>query len=164
MSHPVLGQVPWLRDIIALLPQPGPIITFQQFAGRKVGETKALAGGAAKHDVLGIIQDPSSGGPMLSTAQAAADASFIVVAGSDTVSQGSTALLRYIIGDKDVQRKIRDELEREFSGEELDAGRLARLEYLDACVQEGLRMVPPVAAGKSFCPFLPPSPLSVVKF
>ena len=26
----VFGQVPWMRDLIALLPQPGPIVTFQQ--------------------------------------------------------------------------------------------------------------------------------------
>ena len=26
----VFGQVPWMRDLIAWLPQPGPIVTFQQ--------------------------------------------------------------------------------------------------------------------------------------
>lgn len=29
----VLGQVPWMHDLIALLPQPGPIITFQKVSG-----------------------------------------------------------------------------------------------------------------------------------
>ncbi|KAF9019481.1 hypothetical protein BDZ89DRAFT_1139279 [Hymenopellis radicata] len=37
----VLGQVPWMRDVLALAPSPGPILTCQQFAGKKVEETRA---------------------------------------------------------------------------------------------------------------------------
>ena len=68
----VFGQVPWMRDLIALLPQPGPIVTFQQvynlfsslarlltealrqFAGKKVAATKDKSGGI-RQDILGII-------------------------------------------------------------------------------------------------------------
>ena len=61
-----------MRDLIALLPQPGPIVTFQQvcdlflhlwpecglrhsyqFAGKKVAATKAKSG--IRQDILGII-------------------------------------------------------------------------------------------------------------
>ena len=85
---------------------------------------------------------------MLSKQQVAADASFIVVAGSDTVSQGCTALFRHIVGDRAIQSRLRAEINAAFDvGDDYDSARLAKLPFLDACVQEMLRLVPPVAAG-----------------
>ncbi|KAK0238637.1 cytochrome P450 [Armillaria nabsnona] len=144
----VLGQVPWMRDILALAPSPGPILTFQQFAGKKVEETGRKNAGM-RQDILGIIQDESSGGPKLSKFQAAADASFIVLAGSDTVSEAMVALMRYLTSHREIQKTLRMELTNAFDGpiEDMDEFTLSKLPYLDACVQEALRMVPPVAAG-----------------
>ncbi|SJL03470.1 uncharacterized protein ARMOST_06826 [Armillaria ostoyae] len=144
----VLGQVPWMRDIIALAPSPGPIITFQQFAGRKVEETSQRNPGMHQ-DILGIIQDESSGGLKLSKLQAAADASFIVLAGSDTVSEAMVALMRYLVGDHEIQATLRAELNVAFDGliEDMDESTLSKLPFLNACIQEALRIVPPVAAG-----------------
>ncbi|EPQ50635.1 cytochrome P450 [Gloeophyllum trabeum ATCC 11539] len=146
----ILGQVPWMKDVIALLPQPGPIITFQKacFSGEKVKETKAKSAGMKK-DILGIIQDEESGGYHLSAKEASADASFIVVAGSDTIAQALMALLRYIIGNGDAMNQLRAEISEATDGGtvDVDAATLTRLPYLDACVQEALRLVPPVPAG-----------------
>lgn len=44
-----------MRDVLALAPQPDPILTFQKFAAKKVEETKQKNGGAAKQDILGIV-------------------------------------------------------------------------------------------------------------
>jgi cytochrome P450 len=99
--------------------------------------------------IVSIQQDESSGGPPLSKQQAAADASFIVVAGSDTVSQGTTALFRHIVGNKAIQARLRAEINDAFDvGDDFDSVTLAKLPFLDACVQEMLRLVPPVAAGE----------------
>ncbi|KIJ29724.1 hypothetical protein M422DRAFT_54062 [Sphaerobolus stellatus SS14] len=116
------------------------------FAGRKVRETKAQSDGI-KEDILGIIQDTSSGGPALSEKEAAADAALMVMAGSDTVSQGSAALFRHIVGNITVQKRLREEARNAFEGQDIDAATLARLPYVDACVQEALRLTPPVPAG-----------------
>ncbi|KAF8888085.1 cytochrome P450 [Infundibulicybe gibba] len=143
----ILGQVPWMKDLIALLPQPTPIITFHQFASKKVHETKARDKGA-RQDILGIIQDEGSGGPPLSAQQATADASFMVVAGSDTVSQTVTALFRRIAGDPKIQDRLRLEIDSAFAkNSDIDSFTLSKLPYLDACIQETLRLMPPVAAG-----------------
>jgi cytochrome P450 len=70
------------------------------------------------------------------------------VAGSDTVSQGCTALFRHIVGDKTIQSRLRAEINAAFDvGDDYDSVKLAKLPFLDACVQEMLRLVPPVAAG-----------------
>lgn len=68
----VLGQIPWLRDIVALLPQKGPIETFHsvseptltwlhllidnKFSCEKVRQAKASQGTAGiKKDILSLI-------------------------------------------------------------------------------------------------------------
>lgn len=73
----------------------------------------------------------------------------MVVAGQDTISQAITALFRYVIADKQILERLRNELYEAFGGENMDVDplRLAKLPFLDACVLETLRMVPPVAAG-----------------
>ena len=98
--------------------------------------------------IVSLKQDENSGGPPLSEMQAAADASFIVVAGSDTVSQGTTALFRHVVGNRTIQTRLRSEINAAFDVEDdFDSVKLAKLPYLDACVQETLRLVPPIAAG-----------------
>ncbi|KAG5653447.1 hypothetical protein H0H81_000336 [Sphagnurus paluster] len=95
------------------------------------------------------VQNDTEGGVPLSKLQAHADASFIVLAGSDTVSEAMTALVRYVTADAKIQEHLRSELAGAFDGpiEDMDYYTLSKLPYLDACVQEALRMVPPVAAG-----------------
>ncbi|KAH6915696.1 cytochrome P450 [Coprinopsis sp. MPI-PUGE-AT-0042] len=140
----VLGNIPWMRDVLALAPQPDPILTFQKFAAKKVEETKQKHGGAAKQDILGIVQNETS----LSVAQARSDASFIILAGSDTVSEALAGFFRYISGDQDAQQKLREELQSALAENgDIDDATLSRLPYLDACIQETLRLIPPVAAG-----------------
>ncbi|KAF8075261.1 cytochrome P450 [Lyophyllum atratum] len=144
----IAGQAPWIGGLIAFLPQLGPVLTFQKFVREKVASTRAKSL-APKQDILGIIQDESSGGPALSPEEAAADAGLMLVAGSETISQGLTALFRHIIGDPTVQTRLRAEIGAAFDeGEYVDPVRLTtQLPFLDACVQETLRMVPPLAIG-----------------
>ncbi|KAG6843855.1 hypothetical protein H0H87_012371, partial [Tephrocybe sp. NHM501043] len=94
-------------------------------------------------------QNHTPGGTELTRLQAHADASFIILAGSDTVSEALSALFRYICAIPEVQVHLREELQHapplEEDGDAVE--RLMKLPYLDACVQEALRLVPPVAAG-----------------
>lgn len=95
-------------------------------------------------DIWFIQQNETS----LSVAQARSDASFIILAGSDTVSEALAGFFRYISGDQTAQQKLREEVQSavEENGD-IDDTTLSRLPYLDACIQETLRLIPPVAAG-----------------
>jgi cytochrome P450 len=84
----------------------------------------------------------------LSVAQARSDASFIILAGSDTVSEALAGFFRYISGDQTTQQKLREEVQSALAENgDIDDATLSRLPYLDACIQETLRLIPPVAAG-----------------
>lgn len=74
----------------------------------------------------------------------------MVVAGQDTISQAMTAFFRYVVADRTILERLRNELDEAFDGDvqDMDPLRLAKLPFLDACVLETLRMVPPVAAGE----------------
>ncbi|KAG6894420.1 hypothetical protein C0992_006135 [Termitomyces sp. T32_za158] len=121
------------------------------FAGKKVQETRHKSGELC-NDILSIIQNDTEGGMELTQLQAHADASFIILAGSDTVSEAMTALIRCICADPDVQSQLREEILAPYKGaegvgEDVSEFSKNRLPYLDACIQEALRLVPPVAAG-----------------
>lgn len=84
----------------------------------------------------------------MSDKEAASDAALMVVAGSDTVSHALAALLRYIAVNEVVQTRLCEEIRTVFhSSSDIDTLTLVKLPYLDACVQEALRLLPPLASG-----------------
>ncbi|KAH0581456.1 hypothetical protein H2248_012536 [Termitomyces sp. 'cryptogamus'] len=118
--------------------------------GRKVQETRHKSGELC-NDILSIIQqeNEAEGGVELTQLQAHADASFIIFAGSDTVSEAMTALIRYICTGPEVQSQLREDLlapceGAEGTSEDVFEFSNDRRTYLYACIQE---VVPPIAAG-----------------
>ncbi|TFK34044.1 cytochrome P450 [Crucibulum laeve] len=147
----VLGQIPWSREIAALLPQKGPIETFHSFANKKIEEstTRQLTYGI-KSDILSVIlNDHHDGGYRLSDDEAAADASLLIASSLETTSQAITTIFRHLAADKIVLARLQAELDEVVGAEvdELDYATLEKLQYLDACVQESLRIIPPAPAG-----------------
>lgn len=84
----------------------------------------------------------------MSDKEAASDAALMVVAGSDTVSHALAALFRFIAVNEVVHNRLCAEIQSAFHGSsDIDTLTLTKLPYLDACVQETLRLFPPVATG-----------------
>ncbi|RMZ81077.1 hypothetical protein DV738_g2396, partial [Chaetothyriales sp. CBS 135597] len=76
------------------------------------------------------------------------DAHLIVVAGSDTTSAGLTCLFFELAQHPDVLKKLHEEVDQYFAeNERVTATTLSKLEYLNACINEGLRLHPPVPSG-----------------
>ncbi|PBK99162.1 cytochrome P450, partial [Armillaria gallica] len=137
-----MGQVPWLRNLFKYLPRNGPIESFQKFTRAKVDEIQKNSK-VQRKDILGIIMNES---PVSLTAdEAAADASLIVVAATDTGVQTVTTLFRYLSVDPERTRRLQKEISFAFVGDngEYDYQVLFTLPYLDACIQESLRIIPP---------------------
>lgn len=90
-------------------------------------------------------------GTGLTEQEAAADASLLIASSLETTSQAITTLFRYVVADEAIFARLRAEIDRVVAVDvdEIDLSSLTELTYLDACVQEALRIVPPAPAGSS---------------
>lgn len=85
----------------------------------------------------------------LSTPVVEAQASVIILAGSETSAVALTAAIYHVVGNNSVHRRLCEEVRSAFktSAEINLRGVLSRLPYLEACVKETLRIHAPLANG-----------------
>ncbi|KAG4262882.1 hypothetical protein FPRO03_10245 [Fusarium proliferatum] len=76
------------------------------------------------------------------------DAHLIIIAGSDTTSSSTTCLLHHLALHPDVLVKLQAEIDEYKSTHgEYDLVSLSKLQYLQACIDESLRLCPVVPSG-----------------
>ncbi|KAH8824087.1 cytochrome P450 [Flagelloscypha sp. PMI_526] len=135
---------PWLNNFLHLVPASlakGPL-RLRQLAEKcmnervkRPNEIKDLYHYFARED------DPPHLQP---TKDALVTDSFVgILAGGDTTASTLSALFFQLLQHPDVMRKLRDEIHA-LDGEILTTAGLASLPYLNACINETLRLFPPV--------------------
>ncbi|CAK7207444.1 hypothetical protein SEUCBS139899_010254 [Sporothrix eucalyptigena] len=78
----------------------------------------------------------------------AAHANALIVAGSETSATTLNGLFNYLTNYPDVYAKLKQEIRGAFSvGTEITAARAAALPYLTACLEETMRIYPPIPNG-----------------
>ena len=76
------------------------------------------------------------------------DADLVVVAGSDTSKTVLSSLFYFLLCNKEKFDKLREEVDRFYPpGESLSSKHFQAMSYLDACINETLRLAPPVPSG-----------------
>ncbi|KAF8269044.1 high nitrogen upregulated cytochrome P450 monooxygenase 2 [Lactarius quietus] len=90
---------------------------------------------------------PENERPSLS--DVATDGGLAIVAGSDTTSGALTTTLFYLLCNPEAYDNLRAEVDAAFpAGEEpLDVTKLSRMEWLNGCINESLRLQPPIPGG-----------------
>ncbi|KAH6914654.1 cytochrome P450 [Coprinopsis sp. MPI-PUGE-AT-0042] len=143
-----MGQVPWLRSLFQLLPQPGPLEIFQKFTEQKVEGYRRRSGREMQRDIFSSVIDCDNGAPELTKDEIAADAALVVVAATDTGVQTVVSLVRYVSEKPEMKNRLQQEVDTAFSDmDDMDVDAVLRLPYLDACLQETLRIMPPGPCG-----------------
>ncbi|KAK3937135.1 cytochrome P450 [Diplogelasinospora grovesii] len=103
----------------------------------------------AKVDLLSFVADSidTGGVESIGSSELWSEAVFFFPAGGDTTSTALSALFFYLSRNPEAYRKLADEVRGAFtSGAEIRGGpQLAGCRYLRACVDEALRMSPPVS-------------------
>jgi cytochrome P450 len=92
-------------------------------------------------------QTPGTGKPLFTSDELLSESSLLIIAGSDTTSTSIAATLFYLLHHPECLEKARKEVLETFSpfGEvRAEAAELQKCRYLRACVEESLRMSPPV--------------------
>ncbi|PLN85487.1 cytochrome P450 [Aspergillus taichungensis] len=100
-----------------------------------------------KPDIWGIVLDKKET-LRLSRAEMYSNSQIFMVAGTETTATALSGLTYHLLRNPEKMDKIVGEVRGAFqSDSEIELGKLTRLEYLNACIEEGLRMYPPVPNG-----------------
>ncbi|ROW10230.1 hypothetical protein VMCG_01962 [Cytospora schulzeri] len=102
----------------------------------------------AKPDLYSFVADAMSADPdSLRGGTLWSEASFFLIAGGDTVSTGISATFFYLSRNPECYRTLANEIRSTFaSGSDIKAGpQLSSCTYLRACIDESLRMSPPIS-------------------
>ncbi|KAH8788468.1 cytochrome P450 [Diaporthe sp. PMI_573] len=109
----------------------------RMLAGGKEGRPDLIEGLLKKKDELG-----------LSMGQLVANGSTLIIAGSETTATLLSGVTYQLLESKDAMATLVQEVRSSFrSSDDIDIVSVAQLPYLSACLNETLRIYPPVATG-----------------
>ncbi|KAH9029477.1 high nitrogen upregulated cytochrome P450 monooxygenase 2 [Lactarius pseudohatsudake] len=132
----------------AIIGKKSPLLRLRALCKERALERLRM--GANRKDLFYYLSGeelPESERP--SPADIAQDGQLAIIAGSDTTSSVLTAALYYLLRNPVVYERLQAEVDSAFpSGEEpLDVAKLSQMEWLNGCINEALRLQPPVPCG-----------------
>jgi cytochrome P450 len=88
------------------------------------------------------------GDQALSLGDMHANSDLFMIAGTETTATLVSGLFYFLLMNLDKMKKLQDEIRAFFKErEDMSMVHLAQLKYLNVCIEEGLRMYPPVLSG-----------------
>ncbi|KAK0493478.1 cytochrome P450 monooxygenase [Armillaria luteobubalina] len=94
-----------------------------------------------RNDVLGkLLAGKDEQGSPISREELSAESFSILAAGSETTSISSSAIIYYLARAPDTQAKLHKELDAVLDSDVATAEQVKKLTYLQACINEGLRL------------------------
>ncbi|THH23115.1 hypothetical protein EUX98_g8060 [Antrodiella citrinella] len=150
----VLEVLPWLRGIAALIPYiTRDIVRFRKMCIQRA--TRRLQSGSTTKDLFHYLNN-EDGVDTVSRplSHVASDAVLAVVAGSDTTSVVLSNALFYVLNDREVYAKLKAEVDLYYPPGEnaCDTKHYGKMVYLDAVLNEAMRMYPPNLSGSQRAP------------
>lgn len=138
---------PWLTKL--LMPYLVPkALTDRKMAHVKMTNEKLERRLESKTKRKDFMEQLSTGEPALSFAELRANAATLIVAGSETTATAMAGLTYLLLLNPDKLQKVVEEIRAAFASEyEISMATLHRLSYLGACIDEALRLYPPVGFG-----------------
>jgi len=142
-----MGVLPgWWRPYVARLPwytQGGQDV--KTLAGIAImAVAKRLATTTDRVDLLSKLKESRDGnGNPMGTTELTAEALTVLIAGSDTTSNSTCAILYYLASSPQSRAKLQKELDEQLGTEDeivANSQQIKRLTYLDACINEALRL------------------------
>ncbi|KAI9447574.1 high nitrogen upregulated cytochrome P450 monooxygenase 2 [Lactarius indigo] len=145
----IMGHISYILPLLlAITGRKGSVHRVHTFSRERV--VKRLQMGPNRKDLFYHLSGeamPEDERPSL--IDVAKDGSLAIVAGADTTSGAFTATLYYLLCNPAAYDRLQAEIDAAFpTGEEpLDVTKLSQMEWLNGCINEGLRLQPPIPSG-----------------
>ncbi|KAF7360805.1 Cytochrome P450 [Mycena venus] len=140
----ILGEVPWLFDILWHLPATGNLHTFEKRAGQMMKVRQQDNHGPHNDIAAHLLGEVGSHSVNLTDGELAVDGSLAITAGSDSTSSIMSFIFYFLTSNPDKFNRLRKELDEAFpTGTPLTFGGLSNLAYLNAVIDESLRLGTP---------------------
>ncbi|MCJ1417500.1 hypothetical protein MMC32_003844 [Xylographa parallela] len=131
---------PWI------IPNDVPAMRKKHFALSLEKTRKRMKADNTREDFFKHILSEKSGN--VTEAQVVAEANTLIVAGSETTATFLSGVTFHLLHNRSTLEKLNDEVRSTFtSSSEINGDSTARLTYLHAVIEEGLRIYPPVSFG-----------------
>ncbi|KAI1123506.1 cytochrome P450 monooxygenase-like protein [Nemania abortiva] len=106
---------------------------------------KRLARGSEKPDIWNLLLAKEEDGPLLTLPQMHSNAELFMAAGTETTATLLSGLTNLLLTSPRCMKALVNEVRSAFdSNDQIDFDSLSKLPYLNACLEEGLRMYPPI--------------------
>ncbi|KAL2281926.1 hypothetical protein FJTKL_11200 [Diaporthe vaccinii] len=107
-----------------------------------------LADGSDKPDIWNLLLSEDGKQHRLTLDEMHSNSETFMMAGTETTATLMSGLLYYLLVNPDKYALLCTEIRTSFtSSDDITMERLAGLKYLNACIQEGLRIYPPISVG-----------------
>ncbi|KAJ0415914.1 cytochrome P450 [Aspergillus carlsbadensis] len=154
----IIGTLDWYHILKRVSTFLSSSCRAQWDCGRKVGEIvshlahkrlQRYEDGEEIDDFLScLIRDKAGKARDLDLAEITAETNILLDAGSETTAIALTHLLYYLIRNPAILAKLREEVSEALAGEQVAPyAKVKNLPYLKACIEESLRLSPPLPRG-----------------
>lgn len=145
----LFGLVPWLGQLMLqvgkVIPLLPGITNYRNYTIGRVVERRQR--GSPNRDLFhylmdddGVLEDKPTAAEVMS------DSALAIIAGADTTTSGISSFLYFITRYPKVYQKVQEEVDS-LGGDLTSSEKQAKLTYLNATINESLRLLPPVQSG-----------------
>ncbi|THH05653.1 hypothetical protein EW145_g4639 [Phellinidium pouzarii] len=143
----VIQHLPWLSPLLFIIPGAMKnVYRFRTFCRERVQKRKAH-GSLSKDLFYHLIDEDHIEKTPPSTEVVISDGGLAIVAGSDTTATVLSGIFFFLLTNPSVHARLQQEIDAAFplgEGEPFDATKLAEMSFLNAVINETLRLQPPV--------------------
>ncbi|EAU87606.2 high nitrogen upregulated cytochrome P450 monooxygenase 2 [Coprinopsis cinerea okayama7 len=152
----IVQHIPWMAKVTRVTPWVGSKL--QKFGAFALAQARKRAATTMMHKDLfyHLIQatDPDLAASPLPLIMA--NAILTIIAGSDTSASAVTSIIYFLLRNPECHKKLQKEIDDTFGFDEGDPAitpdKLAQLPYLNAVINEAMRVFPPVASSVQRAP------------